>query len=90
MKYTVLWTPAAEQHLAAVWLDARDRSAITSAAGSIDDMLSEDAHCRGESRESTVRVTFVPPLGVEFDVLDQDRIVYVLAVWSFDTDSHGY
>ena len=38
---------------------------------------------RGESRSNTLRIMFVPPLGVDFDVQEDDRIVYVLTVWHF-------
>ena len=83
MKYTVLWARPAEQELAAIWTRATDRARITSAANSIDIVLSEDAQEQGESREGTLRILFAPPLGVEFDVVEEDRIVHVLAVWSF-------
>jgi hypothetical protein len=29
----------------------------------------------------TVRSLVIPPLGVEYEVIDADRIVYVLTVW---------
>ena len=83
MIYTVLWTPAAEQELAAIWLGAADRNAITSAAHTIDTLLRVDPETRGESRHDTLRVLLVPPLGVDFDVVAADRTVYVLTVWSF-------
>ena len=85
MKYTVLWTPTAEQELAAIWMGAPDRDAVTSAASSIDTLLAENADRQGESRYGNLRIMFAPPLVVEFDVLEEDRIVYVLAVWPFDT-----
>lgn len=82
MTYTVLWTPAAERDLAELWLSAEDRNAITSAAATIDALLRQDAHLVGESREGTLRITFVAPLGIDFEVLQDDRLVYVLAAWS--------
>jgi hypothetical protein len=81
VRYTVLYRPSAEQHLAAVWMAAPDRDAVRSAANTIDDLLSEDPDQRGESRYENVRILFVPPLGVDFEVNEQDRIVYVLSVW---------
>lgn len=83
MIFTVLWTSDAEQELAAIWLNAADRSAVTSAAHSIDALLRVDPQTRGESRQEEVRVLFAPPLGVDFEVVEGDRIVYVLAVWFF-------
>ncbi len=85
IKYTVLWTPTAEQELAAIWMDAPDRGAVTSAASSIDALLAENADRQGESRHGNVRIMFAAPLGIEFDLLEEDRMVYVLAVWPFDT-----
>jgi hypothetical protein len=83
MIFTVLWTPTAEQELASIWLSAEDRNAVTSAAHTIDTLLRVDPETRGESRHDTLRVLFVPPLGVDFDVVADDRIVYVLSAWSF-------
>ena len=72
----------AEASLASVWLDAADRNAVTSAAATIDRLLSRDPDSRGKIRFDTVRTLSVPPLGVDFEVIELDRIVYVLIVWS--------
>ena len=82
MKYTVLWAPTAEQDLAAIWMEAEDRGTVASAANTIDALLAADAHLRGESRSGSLRIMFVPPLGVDFEVLQEDRTVFVVAVWS--------
>jgi hypothetical protein len=82
MKYTVVWTPMAESELARIWLDATDRDAITSAAAALDRLLSRDPEFRGEVSFDTVRTLSVPPLGVDFEVIEPDRIVCVLIVWS--------
>jgi hypothetical protein len=81
VRYTVVWTTAGEQDLAALWLTAPDRAAVSSAANTIDALLANDPDQRGESRYDTVRILFVPPLGVDFDVQEPDRIVYVLSAW---------
>jgi hypothetical protein len=81
VRYTVVWTPAAEEDLAALWLTAPDRTAVTSAANTIDVVLANDPDQQGESRYDTVRELFVPPLGVDFDVQEPDRMVYVLSAW---------
>lgn len=72
----------AESRLARVWLDAADRNAITSAAAAIDRLLSRGPESRGEVRFDTVRTLSVPPLGVDFEVIEADRMVFVLIVWS--------
>jgi hypothetical protein len=83
MKYTVLWTGVAEDRLAGLWIDAPDRTLIALAADTIDRLLSEDPHQQGESREGNTRITFCYPLAVEFEVVEEDRTVFVLAVWSY-------
>jgi hypothetical protein len=79
---TVVWTPAAEQELAALWLDSSDRNAVATSAATADALLAVDPSSRGELRFDTVRFLTVPPLGVDFEVIDDDRIVYVLTAWS--------
>ncbi len=81
MKYTVIWISAAGHELASAWLNAAVRNAVTSAAHAIDMLLSTDPETRGELRFDTVRTLTVPPLGVDFEVVEADRIVYVLSVW---------
>jgi len=81
MKYTVIWTPSAEQHLADVWLNAADRVAVTSASQSVDHLLARNPETRGQWLYDTVRTLLVPPLGVQFEVVDQDLIVWVLSAW---------
>jgi plasmid stabilization system protein ParE len=81
MSYTVVWKPAAEKELAQLWTDADDRSAVTAAANEIDRLLKSNPRDQGESRSGSVRVVFLDPLGVFFDVQDEDRLVSVLRVW---------
>jgi hypothetical protein len=81
MNYTVEWTPAAEQELAALWTSAADRGAVTAAADAIDVALQQDPLTQGESRRGPTRVLFVPPLGAYFDVDAAARTVTVWAVW---------
>lgn len=83
MRYTVIWKPAAEQELADLWMNAEDRNAIAEAADQIDAMLCRDAHELGESRTGRIRRMFVRPLGVAFEVREDDRMVLVVAVWRF-------
>lgn len=83
MRYTVIWQPAAEQELANLWMNAEDRQAIAEAADEIDDLLHNDAHELGESKTGWTRRTFIPPLGVAFEVRQADRMVLVLAVWRY-------
>ena len=81
MSFTVHWTEAAIQMLAAIWLAAVDRNAITVANDEIDPVLREDADTVGRLIFDTVRQYEHPPLGVQFEVVEADRIVYVLSCW---------
>jgi plasmid stabilization system protein ParE len=83
MKFSVVWTPTAQDDLARIWLQASDRSAVSSAAQTIDQALERDPQEQGESRRESVRVLMVTPLGVDFEVIEEDRRVYVLTVWSY-------
>jgi hypothetical protein len=80
MKFTVLWTPTAEEHLARIWLDAPDRQSVVDAAASIDSLLAIDPLDCGESREGNLRIAFRRPLGIDFKVFPDDQLVYVLAI----------
>jgi plasmid stabilization system protein ParE len=81
MKYTVLWRPFAERKLAELWTTASDRNAVTRAADRIDSMLANDPDQLGESRSGKRRVLIVEPLSVYFQVEEDDRQVWVVAVW---------
>ncbi len=81
MMFTVVWTPAAEQNLAALWLQASDRNTLAMVSNTIDALLRQDPQTRGEPGFDTVRELVIPPLGVDFDVQEPDRMVYVLSVW---------
>ena len=81
MKYTVGWVPIAEQELAAIWPASADREAVTRAAHQLDQRLRIIPLSVGESRQSSVRrVAFELPLAIEFEVIEDDKKVRVLAV----------
>jgi len=82
MKYTVTWKPDAEAELAAIWNAATDRSAIAQAANKIDHLLATNPAEQGESRTQSIRILFVEPIGIFFDVNDADLLVSVLRVWT--------
>jgi plasmid stabilization system protein ParE len=84
MRYTVVWAPSAEQDLAAIWIDAEDRGAVASAADRIDGLLRESPHGQGEPHYASVRILLVSPLGIDFEVLEDDRLAKVLTVWKED------
>jgi len=60
---------------------ARDREILAAGTRAIDRQLATDPNSFGESRYETVRVAFVRPLGVQYEVLDDVRTVIVYDVW---------
>jgi len=84
MNFQVLWVSEAENELAAIWVAAPDRNAITSAAHVIDSVLRTNPEDAGESRDEERRILLESPLGVAFAVYPQDRTVHVLSVWRFE------
>jgi hypothetical protein len=81
MNFTVIWSEAAIQDLARIWLHATDRNAITLASNEVDRILSHDPQQVGESRPGGQRVEFADPLGFRFEVVVDDLRVTVGAVW---------
>jgi plasmid stabilization system protein ParE len=55
MTFTVNWTEAALQQLAAIWLAAADRNAVTVASEEIDRELRVDPDTLGRATFATVR-----------------------------------
>jgi len=81
MTYTVVWLPAAMNHLATIWLSAPDRAAVTSAANIIDAKPRVDPYGNSKPHPGSARAMAVSPLVVTFDVSDPDCLVTVWAVW---------
>lgn len=81
--YTVLWKQTAQDRLTELWLAAPNRAEINASVEEIDHLLSVDPHNAGESRTEAIRVIFCPPIGAFFEIVDDDRKVNVLRVWTF-------
>ncbi len=83
MNYAVRWTPEAEDQPAGLRVAATDRSAVTTAARRVDQLLGLDPTAQGEQRDGDDRLLFVPPLSVLFRVVTSARAAWVIAVgWS--------
>ena len=82
MNHTVVWLPAAERDLAELWLNSDQRDAITLASQQLERLLRNDPNNEGEDRPHQRRILFEAPLGVIYRVLQADRVVIVLRVWS--------
>jgi hypothetical protein len=89
MRFTVSWLRSAETELTALWLESEDRSALTTAANEIDRLLRTCPLEVGESREKNRRMLLVRPLGVQYSVSEDDRVVRVLHVWRYRVAGSG-
>jgi hypothetical protein len=82
MKCTVVWKPAAEAEWAELWVLAAEKQAIVEAANEIDIRLATQPHSLGGARSGAIRMWFVGPLGVTYEIVDDDYLVRVLDVWT--------
>jgi len=81
MRFRVVWKQGAEHELTRLWLGSRFRSDLTDAASTIDEDLQRNPVTAGESRDGSLRILFVPPLAVLFEVEVAARLVVVVHVW---------
>ncbi len=81
MNFMVVWMQGAQQDLAAIWMAATDRNAVTRASHQIDLGLATSPNAVGVPVFDTVREYTCLPLGIEFEVIDADMRVFVLTVW---------
>ncbi len=83
MSYAVEWTPDAENDLAALWTAATDPTAITAASAWLDTRLAADPLHFGQPWASSVhRIAVRGPIGVEFEVIEDDKRVIVHGVFA--------
>lgn len=81
--FQVEWVQSAFEQLAAIWTggDPALREAVASAVRQAGQYLRLNPETQGESREENRRTFFVPPLGIDFRVEEEERKVVVLRVW---------
>ena len=78
MRYAVVCSVAADGELAAIWISAEDRKAVSDAAKDIEKALAAAPLDHGESREGNLRIIFVAPPGARYTVeVDNSRVVIV-------------
>lgn len=83
MTYDVVWGPLPLNQLARIWTAALDRNAITRAAAVLDRALLLHPLRVGQPLDSSVhRIAYHPPLGIEYEVIEDDKRVIVQAVFS--------
>lgn len=81
MRFTVVWTPSAEQELARLWLSAADRARVAAAADQIDASLAREPQLVGESRGGSTYIAIVAPLAVFYDIDEPNRLVRIWDLW---------
>lgn len=81
MRYSVIWSAAAEHELAVLWLNSSDRERLARAADQLDQELRRDALHAGESREEDFRIAIAPPIAIQFRVNEDLRMAAVVHVW---------
>ena len=82
MNYTVIWEPRAENDLTNAWLAATDQLAVTNAAHRLDLALERHPLVIGLPRNSSVNRTAVDlPLGIDYEIIEDDKIVRVIRAW---------
>jgi hypothetical protein len=83
MSYRVEWTVEAENDLAVRWNTAGDRNTVTAAAQWLDEHLERDPLHFGEPWTSSVhRIAIRDPIGIEFEVIEDDKRVIVHGVFA--------
>jgi hypothetical protein len=83
--FRVEWLREAVSELADLWIkaDSPSRQVLTEVTHALDQELQADPFRQSESREEEVRILFADPLAVLFEVELQQRIVWILHVWTF-------
>ena len=84
MNYRVFWYPDAQRLLDALLESAEDHERIAGAAQEMDRQLAADPFGFGESRYERMRIGFVRPLAVHFEILRDVSTVIVYNVWRTD------
>jgi hypothetical protein len=82
--YRVTLTAKAETDLTELWLAAPDQAELTASADAIDRQLSRDPNGTGIPLFDTVRRCRRDPLVVDFEVIEDDRLVNVLRFRTID------
>jgi hypothetical protein len=80
MKWMTDWQ-AVEEDLASVWLNAPDRTEVSDAANTMDQVLKTDPLNVGEAREENTRILIIGPLAILYDVLSEGCRVVVWQLW---------
>ena len=86
MRHFVFWAPEADEGLQSLIRSDEADGRVVRAVREIDFWLARGPIDFGESRYDTVRVGFVTPIAIQFDVLTDPPTVIVLDIWRIDRD----
>lgn len=86
MRHFVFWAPEADEGLQSLIRNDEADGRVVRAVREIDFWLARGPIDFGESRYDTVRVGFVTPIAIQFDVLSHPPTVVVLDIWRIDKD----
>lgn len=82
MNYSVEWTELAIGELAAIWLSVQDQADLTMLTDMVDRTLSMTPFLVGNPCRSSVhRMLKVVPLGLYYDIVEDDKKVIVQSCW---------
>lgn len=79
--FTIFWKPDAEERLAAIWMTATDRRAVTRDSHELELVLEMFPGSAGEVSFDTVRVFTFGSLTVEYEMYEAERQVLIMEVW---------
>jgi hypothetical protein len=83
MNFAIDWTADALNELAAVWNVAADQAAVTQASHRLELALARHPFAIGVDRDSSVNRTAVDlPLGIDYEIIEDDKTVRIIRVWS--------
>ena len=82
MRYTVVWSVAAEDQLAEIWLASAHRGAVTAASHAVETQLANQPDSSGTPLHEGLYSIEISPLRVIYAVEDADRLVKILRVSS--------
>jgi hypothetical protein len=80
MNFEVDWNDDALSALAASWVGALDREAVTAAQEAIDRLLAADPYGNGWHVSEGLYAIDVPPLRAQFEVAEREKLVTVVSV----------
>jgi hypothetical protein len=83
MKRDVWWMPDASKRLAKIWVDAdaEMQRAITRGVDNLEESLRRNPEIIGESRGPFARVAVIGPIGVEFNLFLDGKLIRITRVW---------